>query len=95
MVPRNKNRPNLPKRLIEKFWAICKQQYKKSSFVFKNPENFEKYWIKLSATIASQHGKRLMSGLQEKLHGPIRSFQPTSLISIMSITLTLMGDVGV
>lgn len=52
-VSKTENAPNVPKaRPIEKFWANCKQEYKKRSKPAENLTQFKSIWRRLSKKVA-------------------------------------------
>lgn len=67
-VSKVQNAPNCPQaRPIELFWALCKEQYKKSKKEPKDIKEFSRLWRKLSIKVAEQSGESLMVNLRKKL----------------------------
>ena len=67
-VEKKRNLPNCPQaRPIEKFWALCKSELKKSSYIYSNIESFRKRWTTISSNVASKSGAELMRNLKQKL----------------------------
>ena len=58
-VARNENAPNVPHlRPIEKFWAICKQEYKKLKNPPKNISDVSSEWKKISKKVGKNFDER-------------------------------------
>ena len=61
-VLKAENPPNVPQaRGIEKFWALCKQQYAKRKNATKSLRSFKLIWDKISKNVASELGKGIMN----------------------------------
>ena len=59
-VPKNRNPPNFPQgRPIEQFWALCKQEYRKTGKNLTNLAQFKRVWKRISKMVAEKHGKKL------------------------------------
>lgn len=75
-VPKEDNPPNVPQcRPIEKFWALCKLEYKRRKKNLSNLAAFKKEWLKISKLVAEKHGKNLFRHFKRNLrlvgeHGP-------------------------
>ena len=80
-VPYDNNAPNIPQaRPIEKFWALCKQEYKRLQYPIEDLEEFEKTWKKIAIQIQKKNAQRLMSGIR----GKIRSIGYYGVYSILN-----------
>ena len=67
-VERYDNAPNVPQaRPIEKFWALCKAEYKKYPDPAKNVSEFGRRWRKISSKVAKDHGQNLMANIRERI----------------------------
>jgi len=67
-VEKSQNAPNVPQaRPIERFWALCKQEYAKRSTPAKNLNSFSRIWSKISSKIAKNHGRAIMQNFRKKL----------------------------
>ena len=80
-VPKEENLPNCPQaRPIEKFWAICKQQYAETGKQYKSLRSFKVAWNKISNKVLNESGKALMMSTKQKLkliskYGPLQTFK--------------------
>jgi hypothetical protein len=67
-VQKSENPPNCPQaRPIEKFWALTKREYAKTTKVPKTIQEFKKIWTDISKRVAKTHAKSLMSGVRRRL----------------------------
>ena len=67
-VEKNKNAPNVPQaRPIERFWALCKAEYRQRKEPAKNLRSFKRIWANISKKVAEKSGKTLMTGVRKKL----------------------------
>lgn len=67
-VSRKNNAPNVPQaRPIEKFWAICKKEYKKLNKQVKTVDEMTKIWSKIPNKVAKKSGKSLMANVRRKI----------------------------
>lgn len=67
-VRKSENAPNVPQaRPIEKFWALCKANYKKQSKPAKNLTAFKKSWKKIAKKVASESAQDLMKEARRNL----------------------------
>lgn len=67
-VEKKDNHPNLPQcRPIERFWAMCKAEFKKTKKIFDTMQKFKNIWIKCSKNVAERSGKNLFNKLRFKL----------------------------
>ena len=67
-VPKDLNPSNCPQaRPIEKFWAICKKAYSKTSITSKIIKQFTRIWIKVSFSVAERSAQTLMAGVRRVL----------------------------
>ena len=68
LIPKKENPPNFPQgRPIEKFWALCKNEYAKRKTIPKNITSFKRIWRNISLKIGKKNGKNLMKNLRKKL----------------------------
>lgn len=62
------NAPNVPQaRPIEKFWALCKREYKKLKIKPKSVRSFARQWHIVSKNVAKKSLKKLMRNVRKKL----------------------------
>ena len=67
-VKKNENAPNVPQaRPIERFWAICKREYKKQNKQSKTAAQMTKIWSKISKKVAENSGQALMASAKRNL----------------------------
>ena len=67
-VSKDENAPNVPHlRPIEKFWAICKQEYKKLENPPKNISDVSSEWKKIRKEVGEKFGKNLMKNLKKDI----------------------------
>ncbi len=67
-VERPNNAPNCPQvRPIDKYWALCKKQYKKRSKEPKSLNGFRIICRNVSKKVTEMSGKNLMERLRVKL----------------------------
>lgn len=67
-IGKKENAPNVPQaRPIEKFWALCKAEYKRHRRSSKSIESFRKIWKKISKKIAQSSAQRLMKEARRHL----------------------------
>uniref|UniRef100_A0AC35U2J0 DDE_3 domain-containing protein n=1 Tax=Rhabditophanes sp. KR3021 TaxID=114890 RepID=A0AC35U2J0_9BILA len=67
-VDKIENAPCVPHlRPIEKFWALCKAEYKKEVSPSTSVKEMEKTWTKISKRVANKSGQALFDGLRGKL----------------------------
>jgi len=67
-VQKENNAPSVPQaRPIEKFWALCKAEYRKRRKPAKNLRSFRTIWSNISKKVAKKSGKALMRGVRKKL----------------------------
>ncbi len=67
-VERLNNAPNCPQvRPIEKYLALCKNEYKKRSKEPKSLNGFRIIWKNISKKVIEKSGKNLIERLQVKL----------------------------
>ncbi len=67
-VERPNNAPNCPQvRPIEKYWALCKKEYKKRSKEPKSLNGFRIIWRNISKKVIEKSEKNLMERLRVKL----------------------------
>ena len=67
-MSRKNNAPNVPQaRPIEKFWAICKKEYKKLNKQVKTCDEMTKIWSKIPNKVAKKSGKSLMANVRRKI----------------------------
>lgn len=60
-VGKGENAPNVPQaRPIEKFWALCKAEYKRHRRTSKTLNSFQKIWKKISIKVGEESAKILM-----------------------------------
>lgn len=80
-VAKGDNAPNVPQaRPIEKFWSLCKTQYKRRKVGAKSLSSFKRIWRNISRTVAQRSGQALMRRFRQKLraiaykdvHAPLR-----------------------
>jgi transposase len=69
-VKRDDNAPNVPQaRPIEKFWSLCKAEYKRRKTGAKNLNSFKRIWRKISKKVAQKSGTELMQRVRGKIRG--------------------------
>jgi hypothetical protein len=62
------NAPKVPQaRPIEKFWALCKAQYKKRKTIAKNKNSFIRIWKNIASKVAEKSGVNLMKDVRKKI----------------------------
>jgi len=67
-IPKDHNPPNCPQaRPIEKFWAICKKAYSKTSITSKTTKQFTRIWRKVSFSVAEKSAHTLMARVRRVL----------------------------
>lgn len=67
-VPRIDNPPNVPQnRPIERYWALCKDLYRRKNINCKSLAEFRKNWTIISKEIAGKNGKNLFHNFRKKL----------------------------
>jgi hypothetical protein len=67
-VPKEKNPPNVPQaRGIERFWAICKQEYSRLQNKPRSLAGFIRIWKRISKKVAEKHGKAIMKSAKRRL----------------------------
>jgi len=67
-VKRNQNTPNVPQvRPIERFWALCKKEYKIHNKMPKTLNGFKRIWCNISKRVADKSAQNLMRHLKRKL----------------------------
>jgi hypothetical protein len=67
-IEKKENAPNVPQaRPIEKFWALCKREYKKRSNGAINIKSMTKIWTNISEKIASESAQKLMREARRNL----------------------------
>ena len=67
-VAKNENAPNAPYlRPIEKFQALCKQEYKKLKESPTNESEAFSEWKKISKKVGKKFGKNLMKNFRKNL----------------------------
>lgn len=67
-VPKKENPPNLPQaRPIEKYWALCKAEYKRNNKQPKNLNSFKRIWKNCSKKVAQSSAQALMKTIRSKL----------------------------
>jgi transposase len=67
-IEKTENAPNVPQaRPIEKFWALCKKEYKKRKFPAKNLNSFKRIWKNIYNKVANKSAQKLMASARRKL----------------------------
>ncbi len=67
-ITKRDNAPNVPQaRPIEKFWAICKAEYKKRKVGAKNVKSMAKIWTNISNKKAGESAQKLMKEARRNL----------------------------
>ena len=80
-VAKADNAPKVPQaRPIEKFWSLCKTQYKRRKVGAKSLSSFKRIWHNIARTVAQRSGPALMRRFRGRLraiayngvHAPLR-----------------------
>jgi hypothetical protein len=67
-VLRGENAPNVPQaRPIERFWLLCKREYRKRSEMATSSHAMTCIWSRLSREVGKKRLKKLMKGVRQKL----------------------------
>lgn len=67
-VEKNENAPNVPQaRPIEKFWALCKGEYRRRSSGAKNLNSFKRIWKNIADKVAQKSAPALMKEARRNL----------------------------
>lgn len=67
-VSKEDNPPNLPQcRPIERFWALCKAEYKLTKKKCDTLRKFKNTWTRVSTKVAAESGKSLFAQFRKKL----------------------------
>ena len=68
IVSKLDNAPNCPQaRPIERFWSICKMNYKKLKKAPDTMRKFENQWRKISKKVEKDNAQALMRSIRRKL----------------------------
>lgn len=67
-VKKQENPPNVPQaRPIEKYWALCKAEYKRKNQSPKNLNSFRRIWNNISKKVAEKSAQNVMKCIRNKL----------------------------
>lgn len=67
-ITKKQNAPNVPiARPIEKFWSLCKQEYRKRKKLTKSARGMTRIWSNISKKVAAKSAQRLMKELRRNL----------------------------
>lgn len=67
-VKKENNPPNVPQaRPIERYWALCKTEYRKLKTAPKDLPSFKRKWRQISKKVAQNSAQQLMSSIKRKL----------------------------
>lgn len=67
-ITKKENAPNVPQaRPIEKFWALCKSEYKKRKVGAKNVKSMARIWTNIANKKAVESAQKLMKEARRNL----------------------------
>ena len=67
-ITKKENAPNVPiARPIEKFWALCKAEYRKRTKLTESVREMTRTWSNISEKVASRSAQALMAEAKRNL----------------------------